>query len=439
MRPSNMTLNPSSERNRIVVLNRWSDDFAAYHRYIDHTAHDVAYVCTPNGAAALAAPRIAHVEHVPDFVDERALHEAVLACSAALGGIDRLIALSEFDLMAAARLRNAFGIFGDRPFTVVRFRDKAVMKRAVAAADLRVPRFVAMKDVVFRDPKLIGAMRFPLILKPRSGAASAGVRRVDTRAELDALWPTLPLADYECEEYIEGTIYHVDGFVAGGAFAIARASRYVNTCLDFAQGKPLGSVMLDPGPLNDALLTFARACLHALALSDGAFHIEIIDGVDGLYFLEVGARVGGGEIPFLFRDLYGVDLCHLWVAQQSGDKAHFDARLAATRAVSASPRRGGFLMLPEPIGSRFVDAELPEGIAALYHAILPKRDHVFEGKGGYDTILARFRYRGTSEDEIAAAIDATLREFRFTLTDVVTSMNRGGPLDDLRDCTPRPT
>ncbi|WP_126285655.1 ATP-grasp domain-containing protein [Burkholderia stagnalis] len=422
-----MTHNLPSARSRIVVLNRWSDDFAAYHRYIDHDAHDVAYVCTPDGAAALAAPRIVHVETLPDFLDERALHAAVEVCRAALGGVDRLVALSEFDLIAAARLRDAFDIAGDRPDTVARFRDKAVMKRAVAAAGLRAPRFVALEDVAFPDAAALGTLRFPLVVKPRAGAASAGVCRVDTREQLDALWPTLTHADYECEEYVDGAIYHVDGLVAGGAFVIARASRYVNTCLEFANGKPLGSVMLDPGPASDALLAFARASLHALALTDGAFHLEVIQGGDGLYFLEVGARVGGGEIPFLFRDLYGVDLYDLWVAQQSGDAARFAARADAARAASASPERGGFLMLPEPVGSRFVGAELPNGVAALYDAIVPKRNHVFDGKGGYDAILARFRYRGASEAEIADAIGTTLRDFRYTLADVAAPSRPGWP------------
>ncbi|WP_186202870.1 ATP-grasp domain-containing protein [Burkholderia gladioli] len=418
---------PSPGRSRIVVLNRWSDDFAAYHRYIDHDAHEVAYVCTPDGAAALAASRIAHLERLPDFLDEAGLHEAVRACGAALGGIDRLVALSEFDLIAAGRLREAFDIPGDRPAAVARFRDKAVMKQVVAAAGLRVPRFVALDEVDAPDAPALAALRFPLVLKPRAGAASAGVRRVDTPAQLAALWPTLARADHECEEYIEGPIYHVDGLVADGEFVIARASRYVNTCLDFANGKPLGSVMLDPGPAHDALLAFARDSLRALGLDDGAFHLEVIRGGDGLTFLEIGARVGGGEIPFLFRDLYGVDLYDLWVAQQSGDAARFAVRAQAARAASASPLRGGFLMLPEPVGSRFVEAEVPSGIAALYRAVLPKRHHGFDGKGGYDTILARFRYRGASEDEIGAAIDATLREFRYTLADLTAPSRPGWP------------
>ncbi|MEX3628726.1 MAG: hypothetical protein VB138_03790 [Burkholderia sp.] len=89
-------------------------------------------------------------------------------------------------------------------------------------------------------------------------------------------------------------------------------------------------------------------------------------------------------------------------------------------------------MLPEPVGSRFIDAdEVPPRIAALYRAVLPNRHHGFDGKGGYDAILARFRYRGASEDEIGAAIDATLREFRYTLAELRTPSRPGWPRGQL--------
>ncbi|WP_205965736.1 ATP-grasp domain-containing protein [Paraburkholderia guartelaensis] len=428
-----MTTNNPAPRSRIVVLNRWSDGFAAYHRYIDHAANNVAYICTPNGAAALDTSQTAHVEELSDILDEDALHKAMTSCQAALGGIDRLIALSEFDLLKAARLRNSFNIPGDLHDTVVRFRDKAVMKHTVAAAGLRVPRVAALEDVAFAKANSSPVMRFPIIVKPRTAAASLDVRLIDTRTRLDMLWPTLPLVEYECEEYIEGPVYHVDGFVRDNTWVIARASRYINTRLQFAQGKPLGSVMLDPGPLNDAVLEFATACLKALALSNGPFHLEIIGACDGFYFLEVGARVGSGEIPFLFHELYGVDLFDLWVTHQSGDEARFAARAQAASVASTSPTRGGFLMLPEPVGKIFVDAQLPNAIPGLYESIFPVRRHLFNGSRRSSNILARFRYRGASEEEIDRAIRATLRDFRYTLAESVGSPNSSTHDITLRD------
>ncbi|MGF6960416.1 ATP-grasp domain-containing protein [Paraburkholderia youngii] len=413
-----MKANPPAKGNRIVVLNRWSDGFAAYQRYIDHAANKIAYVCTPNSVAALDTSRVAHVEQLSDILDEEALHAAVRACSSALGGIDRLVALSEFDLIAAARLRNSFNIPGDLPETVVRFRNKAVTKNTIAAAGLRVPRFAALEDLAVAKAATTTVMRFPIIVKPRSGTANIGSRRIETRPEFDALWPTLSLAEYDCEEYIDGPVYHVDGFLLNGTLVIARASRYINTYVQFAQGKPLGSVMLDPSPLNEALTAFSGKCLRALDFRNGPFHLEIIRGCDGLYFLEVGARVGEGEIPFLFHDLYGVDLFALWAAQQSGDKARLATQLQAALDASASSARGGFLMLPEPVGKVFVDAKLLREIPALYEAVFPKPHHFFDGTGGYATLLARFRYRAASEHEIATGIHTTLDNFQYTLAEI---------------------
>lgn len=425
-----MTHTASPRRIRGVVMNRWSDDFAAYHRYIDHDAHDIAYLCTPEGAKRLEATRIAHIEIVPDFSDHAVLRAALDTCRARLGGIDRLIALSEFDLLTAAQLREDFDIPGDSPTAVARFRDKAVMKRVVAAAGVRAPRFVELNGADDVGTALAG-FRYPLIVKPRTGAASVGVQRVDSAAQLDAVLPHLAVGEYEyeCEEYIEGPIYHVDGIVSHGTPVLVRASRYINTCLDFANGKPLGSIMLEPGAANDELLAFAQASLRALSLTDGAFHLEVIRGGDGLYFLEIGARVGGGEIPFLFRDLYGVDLFKLWVRQQLDDGTPLTAEAAGT--ASRSKELGGFLMLPEAVGSRLVSAIVPAGIGPLYEALTPKANHVFDGKGGYDDILGRFRYRGGSEEEIESAIAETLLRFRYELGEVDAPSRPGWPRKQL--------
>ncbi|WP_206171195.1 hypothetical protein [Trinickia terrae] len=93
--------------------------------------------------------------------------------------------------------------------------------------------------------------------------------------------------------------------------------------------------------------------------------------------------------------------------------------------------RGGFLMLPEPVGCRLVRSDVPAGIPALYGAVVPKRNHVFNGKGGYDDILGRFRYRG-AEQEIESSIERTLREFHYTLADVSVPRRPAWPRMTLR-------
>lgn len=86
-----------------------------------------------------------------------------------VGPVDRLIALSEFTLEIAARVRE----------------------------DLAFARSVG----------------YLVMLKPVDGAASIGVHPVPDEATLAALSPTVDPARYEIEEFVTGPIHHVDGFV----------------------------------------------------------------------------------------------------------------------------------------------------------------------------------------------------------------------------------
>ena len=414
-------MQPIPPSTRCLVINRWDDDFAAYHRYIDHHRHRVAYITHMRGSSALFPELAAHIEIVPDLDDGDAVHEAALRCRDKLGGVDKVIALSEFDLICASRLRAELNVAGALPDEVARFRDKTVMKHAVLAAGLRAPAFARLEDAEEVEA-LIWSKGFPLMVKPKAGAASIGCHRVDTRDEFDRLSSSLAQDEYECEEFIEGPIFHVDGLVAKGRIIFAKASRYINTCYAFSQGKPLGSILLDPGEPARALCAFTGDCLAALGLSDGAFHLEVISGAAGLCFLEVGARVGGGEIPFIMRDLFGVDLFREWVRIEFGhEEIRIDAAADQHRSV-------GFLMLPEPVGTRLTarSGSLIGRVPGLYEEVLPPVGHVFDGSGGYDSILGRFRYHAASENEVEAAIDATLRAYTYQLQDI----GRGGIRSD---------
>lgn len=123
----------------------------------------------------------------------------------------------------------------------------------------------------------------------------------------------------------------------------------------------------------------------------------------------VGARVGGGEIPFVCRDVYGVDLVGDWIRLELGEQPQ--TLPARTREY------GGFLMLPEPVGARLLQRpSLVGAIPGLYAEELPDPGHLFTGDGGYDTILGRFRfrYRCASPGAVEAAILATLDQYRCT-------------------------
>jgi len=290
---------------RILVMHRVPDSFVHYAKNIDHTRHDVTYVSAPDRLATLPADVPARRLQRPGTGDTAA---EVLAAVAGLPRPDLLIALSEYDLLPAARVREALGVPGPVEREVLPVRDKVVMKTAVAGAGLRVPRFSGLAAAV-RD----GASPVPwhgrTVLKPRAGASSEGISTFPTpAAALDAVRSgatPVPLDEYEIEEFVEGPIIHVDGLLAAGQFVVVQSSQYVGTCLGYAEGSPLGSVQADT---DSAVTDWALRCLKAVGIEGGPFHLEAINAADGLVFLEVGARVGGADVVNAFELATGVHM-----------------------------------------------------------------------------------------------------------------------------------
>lgn len=399
----------------IVVIHRWDDDLAAYDRHIDHGGHRVHYIVSPDGKKGISPylPACAEVVEIEDLgrVEEvEAAYGRIARAVASKGGqIDKIIALSEFDLLTAGHLRSRFGVPGMGLDAVLAFRDKVIMKARVAAAGVRVPRYSAIRDVEdLRD--FAASIGYPLILKPRKGAASRGVLRIDGPEELEAAARGCDLADHECEEFIEGPILHADGLRHRGATVFRAISRYVNTCLAYAQGEPLGSVTEEDPAVCAALGALAERSLDALRLDDGVFHLEMILSDRGEpSFLEVGARVGGGELPVVVNDVFGVDLVG----------ASLQIEMGTFRASDLPDRRGigGWMLIPEPreVPCRVVSAGSIMGqLPTLYREVVPAVGEVLDGHGGYSKIPGRFCFRGDSARAIRRDMEEALRRYRPT-------------------------
>jgi hypothetical protein len=392
---------------RVLIINRWADEFADYGRHIDHDRHQVAYVTTVEHLP-MAPSGAAHVEVIADLGEAGAVLAAADRCLRDTGGFDRVLALSEFDLLTAAEVREKFAVPGPGVGATHKVRDKIAMKRAVAGAGLRIPRFRAVESV--RDAQdFADGLAGDVVVKPRGGAASQGCYVIDKGTPVAAARPPgTDLTNHEAEEFVTGPIWHVDGLLHSGEAVFAAPSRYVNTCYDFARGVPLGSV-IQRGDRADRITDFALKCLRAMGIRDGAFHLEVIENRDGPAFLEVGARVGGGEIPFVLRDVYGVDLVGDWIRIELGESP----RTSVTRPVGDV---AGFLMVPEAVGQRLVARSSVLGtVPELYAEVLPPVGHVFDGEGGYDRILGRFRFRGPNSAAVEQAIQQTLRRYDYVL------------------------
>ncbi|HEX6345820.1 hypothetical protein [Umezawaea sp.] len=285
---------------RILVLHRIPDSVIRYAEGLDHDVHDVTYLGAPDRVdtmpAGVRARRLSRPGTGPEDGE-------VLAALAGEPAPDVVVALSEYDLLTAARVREALGVAGPTVDDVLPYRDKVAMKAAVAAHGLRTPRFLGVSSALAAPGDV--PWSGPTVLKPLSGVSSEGVSSHRTAAAaLEAVRSAGLAPDaYEVEEFVEGPIIHVDGVVADGAAVAVVVSRYVGTCLDFAKGEPLGSVQVDADP---AVVDWVLRCLAAVDIRTGPFHLEAIESARGLVFLEVGARFGGAGVVDTFELATGV-------------------------------------------------------------------------------------------------------------------------------------
>ncbi|MFG2607152.1 acetyl-CoA carboxylase biotin carboxylase subunit family protein [Streptomyces sp. NPDC048514] len=405
----------------IVIVNRWprfsdgvrwDNELTRYEEFIDHDLHRVSYVVDKLGAdGVLVDPsKIRSFKQVEDVNDFVALRAAVAAIAEESGPVDQLIALSEFTLEIAARVRQDLGIPGPTPDEVAVYRDKVRMKQVLAEAGLRVPRFAACED---HDQVLsfAEACGYPVILKPVDGAASIGVHRVDDETRLAELLPTVDLSRYELEEFVEGEIYHVDGYIgAGSAIRFQVASRYVSDCLAFGAGAPLGSVVLQRSRLRERVEAFAQECVSALGMYDTPFHLELfLTPTDELVFLEIGGRIGGGEVPHLLNKLFDVNLYEVWLRELAGE--------SVTPPAKTGDPAGGWLILPKPaeLPARVVKAEpMSERVPTIWRELLPPVGEVLQPGGAYDALHSgRFILLHEQQEKVEADIHHIIENFEF--------------------------
>ncbi|WP_018685498.1 ATP-grasp domain-containing protein [Actinokineospora enzanensis] len=269
-------------------------------------------------------------------------------------GFDRVISLSEFDLLRAARLRELFGVPGQDVAGARAFRDKLWMKELLGAAGIPLVPFAPvahLADVL----GFIDRHGYPVVVKPRRGGGSEGVHVLRDETELlGYVAETRELgtddgAQLLVESYLEHELFHVDGITVRGEVRLMwPSSQGTTSCLDLLGGTALRSALLDPddpllGPLRE-LTGRALAVLPTPEIS--MFHAEVFHSErHGLVFNEIACRMGGGMIEWMLRRGFGITLPEVYVrALADNSPPEFDPVPIEQAGLALVPPRPGMLM-----------------------------------------------------------------------------------------------
>jgi carnosine synthase len=252
------------------------------------------------------------------------------------GPVDALLTFVELSVPAVALLCERLGLPCATPAAVDAARDKHATRAALKAAGLPTPRnyLIHSEEEVISAGRAVG---FPAVLKPISGAASLGVKKVLAAADLLACYREV-VTELNSLIVISGALTKGDSSVEerpakSSVAPLVLLEQFldgdeVDVDVVMSQGQWRYVAITDNGPtlepyFNETwgvcpsllsvskqreLKEFALNCVKALGICTGVLHVECKYTSTGPQLIEVNARMGGGPMYDIHRLTWGVDL-----------------------------------------------------------------------------------------------------------------------------------
>ena len=205
-------------------------------------------------------------------------------------------AVATGSVVAAAAIRQHFGLPGICPETAMRCHDKLVMKKTIVAAG--VPCAPWMETTEESSPaELIDTLGLPVILKLPISSGGRGVWICQTAEEIELhLRPGL-LA----ESFVKGTEMSVETFRAKGKTLFRNHTRYLKP--RWANVVPADLDVSTAMPVD----RLSESVQSALGIQTGISHMEVFLTENGPVFSEIAARPPGGFLMDLMARAYDFD------------------------------------------------------------------------------------------------------------------------------------
>jgi carnosine synthase len=252
------------------------------------------------------------------------------------GAADGICTFVELSVPLVARLTESLGLPGHRPVSVDSARNKHATRAALKAAGLPTPRNYLIRTEADLDAARDTVM-FPAVLKPVSGAASLGVKKVSNASDLKSTWKEIvdelsslvvssgalvkatpggqgvkASANVDLtvlmEQYLDGPEVDVDVVMSNGEWVYAGVSDNGPTLEPYFNETWAVAPSLLPKEQQVALKELSVSSVKAMGFTTGVFHVECKYTSTGPQLIEVNARMGGGQVHECNLRTWGVEL-----------------------------------------------------------------------------------------------------------------------------------
>jgi carbamoylphosphate synthase large subunit len=302
--------------------------------------------------------------------------------------IERLEAVVEAHVMAAAEVRERCNIPGTSVKTAFLCRDKPAMKEALRQAGVPCAQSIGSSDPS-EIKEFAEKVGFPLIVKPRDAAGASGTHRADNAGELHDALVTCGVdkgRSVAVEEYIEGHEAFYDTITVGGKVVHDFITHYYPNVLEAMRTRWISPQFITTNRVGvssyDDLKEMGQRVITALGIDTSATHMEWFFGPKGLKFSEIGCRPPGVRAWDLYAAANEFDIYQEWaMAVVHGRPSQKLSRRFAAGIIALRPDRDGNIShydgvedIQRRFGSMIIDMHLPppgtptQGVEAGYMA-----------------------------------------------------------------------
>jgi formate-dependent phosphoribosylglycinamide formyltransferase (GAR transformylase) len=353
---------------------------------------------------------LTHYEQIGNVTDEAQLAKAVRFLQSR-ANVQRLEAVVEAHVMAAARVRELCGIPGSSVESTYLCRDKPAMKEVLRKAGVPCAESIGSSDVaeVRAFAQQVG---FPLVVKPRDAAGASGTYRVEDLKDLDRALAICGVSrgrSVAVEEFIEGHEGFYDTISVDGRIVHDFVSHYYPNVLDamrtrWISPQFIASNRLDAVSSYDEIKAMGQRVIETLGIRTSATHMEWFFGPKGLKFSEIGCRPPGVRAWDLYAAGNEIDIYREWaMAIVHGKKSQRLSRRFSAGIIALRPECDGHITGYDGAGEvwrRFgdfiIDSHLPppgtpsQPVAAGYMANAWLRMKHYD----YDTLRSMLDFVG---------------------------------------------
>jgi biotin carboxylase len=281
----------------------------------------IKIICINSEKIDWAAPYIQEWIIADTFNHEESINQIELFKNSSTNFvIDGVITFWEDDVLLTSKITDKFGFVGISYQISKNTRNKFAFREFCQNHAIPSPKHILIKDKNDLNG-VYNTFDFPLIIKPVFGSHSAFVTKIENKNDCEkaVLYIRQHLSaniesalsdgsDILVEEYLDGQEIDIDLLIQDGVIKYFSITDNEKTkepyFVETGESTPSSLSARD----QDNIIKMAKDAIQKLNIQNGCLHFEAKLTSKGPIPIEVNLRMGGGEVYFYNKNVWGVDL-----------------------------------------------------------------------------------------------------------------------------------